>query len=73
VIALPLVAPEASHVLGLVVPDREPTAPLTRELLEVAKALDLGARIREHTARPRPPVSINPAAADDLCFRPTNL
>jgi hypothetical protein len=47
-------------VLGLVVPDREPTPPLTRELLDVAKTLDLAARIREHTARSWPPMSINP-------------
>lgn len=60
VIALPLVAPESSHVLGLVVPDREPTPPLTRELLDVAKTLDLAARIKEHTARSWPPKSINP-------------
>lgn len=63
VIALPLVAPEASHVLGLVVPDREPTPPLTRELLDVARTLDLGARIREHTARSWPPKSINPVCS----------
>jgi DNA-binding transcriptional LysR family regulator len=50
VIALPLVDPDASHVLGLVVPDREPIPPLPRELLEVAKSLDITAKITEHTA-----------------------
>jgi DNA-binding transcriptional LysR family regulator len=50
VIALPLVDPDASHVLGLVVPDREPIPPLPRELLEVAKSLDITAKIAEHTA-----------------------
>jgi DNA-binding transcriptional LysR family regulator len=55
VIALPLVAPEVTHVLGLVVPDREPIPPLARELLEVAKVLDLSARIEEHAAQWWPP------------------
>ena len=50
VVALPLVDPDASHVLGLVVPDREPIPPLPRELLEVAKSLDITAKIAEHTA-----------------------
>jgi DNA-binding transcriptional LysR family regulator len=49
-IVLPLVDPDASHVLGLVVPDREPIPPLPRELLEVAKLLDITAKISEHTA-----------------------
>jgi hypothetical protein len=49
-IALPLVDPDASHVLGLDVPDREPIPPLPRELLEVAKSLDITAKIAEHTA-----------------------
>lgn len=52
VIALPLVEPEVSHVLGLVVPDREPVPPLTREPLDVAKTIDLSARIKEHAAQP---------------------
>jgi hypothetical protein len=56
VIALPFVAPEATHVLRLTA---RPTSPLKRELLDVAKALDLGARIREHTARSWPPMSVN--------------
>jgi DNA-binding transcriptional LysR family regulator len=54
VIALPLVAPEASHVLGLVVPDREPIPPLARELLKVAKTLDISVRIAEHMAESWP-------------------
>jgi len=49
-IVLPLVDPDASHVLGLVVPDREPIPPLPRELLEVAKSLDITTKISEHTA-----------------------
>jgi hypothetical protein len=50
----PLIEPESSYVLWLGVPDREPIPPLTREFLEVAKALDLSARIKEHTAQWRP-------------------
>jgi len=56
VVALPLVDPEVTHVLGLVVPDREPIPPLARELLEVAKVFDLRARIEEHTAQWWPPL-----------------
>lgn len=55
VIALPLTDPDASHVLGLVVPDREPVPPLTRELLAVPKGLDLSVLIEQHTAQWWPP------------------
>jgi DNA-binding transcriptional LysR family regulator len=48
VIALPLVEPEASHVLGLVAPDGELESPLTRELFAVAHQLDLSAEIEKH-------------------------
>jgi DNA-binding transcriptional LysR family regulator len=60
VVALPLVDPEVTHVLGLVVPDREPIPPLARELLEVAKVLDLSATIEEHTAQWWPPMRVDP-------------
>jgi len=49
-----------AKVICVLYDDRERTPPLTRELLDVAKALDLAARIEEHTARSWPPKSINP-------------
>jgi DNA-binding transcriptional LysR family regulator len=53
-IALPLVEPDASHMLGLVTPDREPASPLTRELFAVAKQFDLSGEIEQHIARSWP-------------------
>jgi len=54
VIAVPLVEPDVSHMLGLVAADREPTAPLTRELSAVAAQLDLPSQIEQQVvARPR--------------------
>ncbi len=50
VIALPLVEPDASHVLGLVAADREPVAPLTRELFTVANQIDLSTQIDKQIA-----------------------
>jgi len=47
-IALPLVEPDASHVLGLAAPDGEQESPLTRELFAVAQQLDLSAEIEKH-------------------------
>jgi DNA-binding transcriptional LysR family regulator len=47
VIALPLIEPDASHVLGMVVSDREPVAPLARELLAVAGQFDLPSQIEQ--------------------------
>jgi DNA-binding transcriptional LysR family regulator len=47
VIALPLIEPDASHVLGMVVSDREPVAPLARELLGVAGQFDLPSQIEQ--------------------------
>lgn len=49
-IALPLIEPDASHVLGLVAPDGELESPLTRELFAVAHQLDLSAEIEKHIA-----------------------
>jgi DNA-binding transcriptional LysR family regulator len=44
-VSIPLVEPEASHMLGLVAADREPLAPLPRALLDCAQGLDLTADI----------------------------
>jgi DNA-binding transcriptional LysR family regulator len=55
VIALPLVAPDASHVIGLVAADREPTPPLTRELFGVANQTDLPTQIEKYIALPTRP------------------
>jgi DNA-binding transcriptional LysR family regulator len=53
VIALPLVDPDASHVIGLAASDREPVAPLTREFFAVAKETDLSSLIDKHSAASR--------------------
>jgi DNA-binding transcriptional LysR family regulator len=45
VLALPLVSPDASHEIGLVTADREPIAPLTRELFAVAQQADFSSQI----------------------------
>jgi DNA-binding transcriptional LysR family regulator len=55
VIALPLVAPDASHVIGLVAADREPMPPLTRELFAVANQTDLPTQIEKNIALPTVP------------------
>jgi hypothetical protein len=49
--------PESSHMLGIVVPDREPESPLTRELLAVATQLDIGAEIAKYTLQSWPAMS----------------
>jgi DNA-binding transcriptional LysR family regulator len=56
VIALPLMEPTASHVVGLVASDREPVAPLARELFAVANQLDMSAQIEQHIAQSWPAV-----------------
>jgi hypothetical protein len=35
--AIPLVEPEATHVIGLAMADREPLLPVTRAMLDVAR------------------------------------
>jgi hypothetical protein len=40
--AIPLVEPEASHVIGLVASDRDPLPPVARALLDLARRLDIG-------------------------------
>jgi DNA-binding transcriptional LysR family regulator len=54
VIALPLIEPDASHVLGMVVSDREPVPPLTRELLSIASQFDLPTQIEQQIAQSWP-------------------
>lgn len=48
-IAVPLVAPEATYVVGLVYADRDPPAPLARALASVAVEEDISRRIASHT------------------------
>lgn len=52
-ISIPLVEPEAFHVLGLVAPDREPLAPLPRALLDFSQGLDLTAEIERRIDQAR--------------------
>jgi DNA-binding transcriptional LysR family regulator len=54
VIVLPLIEPDASHVLGMVVSDREPVSPLVRELLSVAGQFDLPSQIKRHIVQSWP-------------------
>jgi DNA-binding transcriptional LysR family regulator len=60
IVALPLIEPVSSHVLGLVVADREPISPLTRELLAVAAQLDLSGEIAKYTAHSWPATLLAP-------------
>jgi DNA-binding transcriptional LysR family regulator len=57
IVALPLLEPDSSHMLGIVVPDREPESPLTRELLAVAMQLDIGAEIAKYALQSWPAMS----------------
>jgi DNA-binding transcriptional LysR family regulator len=43
--ALPLVEPDASHSVGLVVPDREPLTPSARHLVQLAARPDVLASV----------------------------
>jgi DNA-binding transcriptional LysR family regulator len=52
-ISIPLVEPEAFHVLGLVAPDRELLAPLPRALLDFSQGLDLTAEIERRIDQAR--------------------
>jgi DNA-binding transcriptional LysR family regulator len=51
-VSIPLVEPEAFHMLGLVAADREPLAPLPRALLDFAQGLDLTAEIERRINSP---------------------
>jgi hypothetical protein len=46
--AIPLIDPEASHVIGLTMAHREPLLPVTREVLEIAKTV--GRQLDRHLA-----------------------
>jgi DNA-binding transcriptional LysR family regulator len=47
---IPLVEPDASQELGLIVPDRQPLTPVARAFLDVAKTLDVQRIIDEQVA-----------------------
>jgi DNA-binding transcriptional LysR family regulator len=49
-LCIPLVEPDATHLLGLVATDRDPLPPLTRALLTLAQELDLPAEIDRRIA-----------------------
>jgi DNA-binding transcriptional LysR family regulator len=51
-LCIPLVEPEATHLLGLVATDRDPLPPLTRALLTLAEELDLPAQIERRITFP---------------------
>jgi hypothetical protein len=40
--AIPLVEPDASHLIGLVASDRDPLPPVAHALLDLARRLDVG-------------------------------
>ena len=50
--AIPLTDPDASHLIGLVVSDRDPLPPVAQALLNLAARLDLGAMIDSLTGMP---------------------
>ena len=50
--AIPLVEPEASHLIGLVASDRDPFAPVARALLDLAQRLDIGKAIDRNIGQP---------------------
>jgi DNA-binding transcriptional LysR family regulator len=54
VLTLRLAEPDASHILGLAVRDGEPVAPLARELVTIAKQLDLSSEIERQVAKTWP-------------------
>lgn len=49
-VAVPLNEPNATHLLGLVVAERDPLPPITKALLDIAREVDIGAAIERHTA-----------------------
>jgi DNA-binding transcriptional LysR family regulator len=54
-VALPLIDPPVSQVIGLVIADRDPPLPLARALFAQAPALGLGAAIRQRLPLGAPP------------------
>ncbi|MGA2249416.1 LysR family transcriptional regulator [Terracidiphilus sp.] len=51
-VALPLVEPDASHAVGLVASDRNPLAPMTRALFDLAKQADIRQEMLRRIADP---------------------
>ncbi len=51
IVALPLVEPDASHLVGLVVSDRDPLPPVARALLDLARKLDFQRRLDRELAK----------------------
>jgi hypothetical protein len=56
VIALRLSEPDASQVIGLAIRDGEPVAPLARELVAIARQLDLSSEIERQIANAWPAI-----------------
>ena len=54
--AIPLVEPEASHLIGLVASDRDPLPPVAQAVLDLARGLDIGKPIDRHIGQPALPV-----------------
>ncbi len=50
-ISLPLVEPDASHMVGLVASDRDPLPPIARAFLDAAKLIDLSKEIDNQMSR----------------------
>jgi hypothetical protein len=50
--AIPLIEPEASHLIGLVASDRDPLPPVARALLDLARTLDIGKPIDRNIEEP---------------------
>jgi DNA-binding transcriptional LysR family regulator len=46
-LVLPLVEPAASHQIGLIVPDRDPVAPIAAALLAAARLIDVEAELQQ--------------------------
>jgi DNA-binding transcriptional LysR family regulator len=53
--AIPLVEPDVSHSVGLVVPDREPLTPSARHLVQLAGRADVLARVKRAVPAPSSP------------------
>jgi DNA-binding transcriptional LysR family regulator len=50
-VSIPLIEPNATHLLGLVVAERDPLPPITKALLDIAREVDIAAAIEHHTAK----------------------
>jgi hypothetical protein len=52
--AVPLVAPEVTHSIGVVVPEAEPLSPLAQALVELSARLDLEGELDRLVSGARP-------------------